>query len=148
MGQGCKELVDRAIALEESAMTGYRLMDFANSTPSFYQAADLYEEINTAPGCAGVELSFSPLTKADSCREMAAESKALDLFTQAKKLYTTGEELGSKRQWSEAAQAFAQAASTWEYAADLTIYPQNRRRALQSAKQARDRAASATIFQE
>jgi len=148
MGQECKELIDRAIALEESAMTGFRLMDLTNSTSAFYQAADLYEEININPGCAGVELSFSPLTKADNCREMAAESKALELFTEAKKLYSKGEEFESKRQWTDAEQSFVQAASIWEYAADLTIYPQNRQRALQSSKQARDRAANAANFHE
>jgi len=144
----CEELINEVTILEERATNAYNRMNFQQSTPAFYQAADLYEKINVFPGCSKIPLPFNPLVKADKYREMAAESRAFELFKNAKIQYTAGENFGRNQQWKEATKAFEDAAITWEYAAELTTHNENQKKALQSAKQARDLAKRAAIFHE
>ena len=154
----CDEVYNEAKDVYNSAIEAIKQKDFDRAVDLFNEAAEQYEQVVDMENCRCPKIAGISQNKANRSREMAdkyqevgeeyaAELQLYEEYNQAKEKFIEGNAYARNREWDNAIAAFEEAAQIWESVGGAT-QSENGKRALKSAKQARDAADLARKYQK
>lgn len=154
----CDEVYNEAKDVYNSAIEAIKQKDFDRAVELFNEAAEQYDKVADMENCRCPKIPGNSQKKANRSREMAdkyqevgeeyaAELQLYEEYNQAQEKFIEGNTYARNREWDNAIDAFEEAAQIWESVGGAT-QSENGKRALKSAKQARDAADLARKYQQ
>lgn len=154
----CDDLFRKAKGLFGSAREAGNQKNYDRAIELYEKAAKYYDKVANIPKCRCPKIHKASRNNVRISREnankyrkwikgYAAEVKLTEEYNQAKERYNEGNTYARNRQWDKAIAAFQEAAQIWDGVGAAT-QSENGRRALESAKLARDAANLARKYQQ
>lgn len=154
----CDDIYQTAKRIYESAKEAAGQKNYNLAVELLHEAEEYYDQVANMEGCRCPKISEASQKNATLCRERAdkyqefmhnyeSEMRLYDDYNQAKELYNQGNAYARKKEWDKAIAAFEEAAEIWE-SVGASTQSENGRRALKSAKQARDAASLARKYKQ
>jgi len=154
----CDDMFDKADSIFESAKEAGNQKDYNRAAELYEKAAKYYDKVANMRNCRCPKIHKASRNNVRISREnankyrkwikgYAAEVKLTEEYNQAKERYNEGNTYARNRQWDKAIAAFQEAAQIWDGVGAAT-QSENGRRALESAKLARDAANLARKYQQ
>ena len=148
----CDDVMEEAGRIFNAAMAASKQKEFAEAIELYEEAEELYQEASEMKNCRCPKIAGSAKRNIAICRNNAdnnrealenqqnyeAEVKVVEIYNEAKMKYNQGNSYARSQQWESAISAFEEAEEIWQSIASADT--ENGRRAMQSARQARDMA--------
>ncbi|MDY6790542.1 MAG: hypothetical protein SWH54_04655 [Thermodesulfobacteriota bacterium] len=148
----CDDVMEEAGRIFNAAMAASKQKEYAEAIELYEEAEELYQEASEMENCRCPKIAGSAKRNITICRNNAAkirkalenqenydaELKIVEIYNQAKMKFNQGNSYARSQQWESAISAFEEAEEIWQSIASTET--ENGRRAMQSARQARNMA--------
>lgn len=141
----CDDVFKEASRTFNAAKDASKEREFAKAVELYEEAELYYKKVSEMQNCSCPKIANSAKKNIEICRSNVAKNRTAmenrrdyEVYNQAKMKFNQGNSYARRKEWKKAVAAFEEAEKIWESIASTET--ENGRRAMQSAKQAGDRA--------